>query len=302
MKHTLKITAIIVSMFLLAQIIGLVVANMYLPEKDTITNPETNLTEIKENYNIPYGFDPPQGIESGTSVLTIVFGIILAVLIFFLIMKLNAKIILRVWFFVVVIIGIALAVNAFIIKIPGSTIIALAIAIPLAYIKIFKRNIIIHNITELLIYPGIASVFAPLLTISSTIALLILISVYDIYAVWHAGFMQKMAQYQIKELRVFSGFFIPYISKKDKSKLKNKKARVKVNVAILGGGDVVFPIILTGVVLKTLGLVPAFMIIIFSTLALSLLLYYSQKGKFYPAMPFISAGCFVGIAMAYLLS
>jgi uncharacterized membrane protein YkgB len=119
-----------------------------------------------------------------------------------------------------------------------------------------------------------------------------------------------MAQYQIENLKIFSGFFVPYMSKKDKialqkakvsKKSKGKKPRkVNVNVAILGGGDVVFPILLSGVVLRYMGLVPALMVAVFATIALSILFYYSEKGKFYPAMPFISAGCFVGLAAGYL--
>ena len=170
---------------------------------------------------------------------------------------------------------------------------------------LIKINI---NITELFIYPGIASIFVPLLNIWTVVLLLILISIYDIYAVWHAGFMQKMAQYQIKKLKFFTGFFVPYLGKKQRdlikgaasnSKLKNKK--IKVNVAILGGGDVVFPIILAGVVLNSLGLIQAIIISIGATIALAWLFYISEKGKFYPAMPFISIGCLIALGLALLI-
>src|SRR3989344_639664 len=137
---------------------------------------------------------------------------------------------------------------------------------------------------------------------SSFIALLI--SLYDIYAVWHTGFMQKMARYQIKKLRVFSGLFIPYIHNKIKlirSKSNASKKSIKVNVAILGGGDIVFPIIVAGVVLRQFGLVPAIIVSLGATIALSILFYFSEKGKFYPAMPFISAGCFAAIGLIYII-
>ena len=75
---------------------------------------------------------------------------------------------------------------------------------------------IVHNLTELLVYPGIAVIFVSLLTQWSPIKnliliifLLILISIYDMWAVWHSGIMQKMAKYQIDTLEIFSGFFIP---------------------------------------------------------------------------------------------
>ncbi len=295
-------------MFLVAQLIGLYVAQAYLPEQHVIVNVTTNVSQVVTTYDLPYGFNPPQDITPQVSVFSIIAGILIAVLLVFLIMRLNAAIVLKIWFFVVVAIGLGLALNALVKDFfNAAAIIAIVIAIPLAYIKIFQRNIVMHNLTELLIYPGIASVFIPLLTIPAAIGLLILISVYDIYAVWHAGFMQKMAKYQIEKLRIFSGFFIPYLSDKDRAlfkKLKDSKSqkKVKVNVAILGGGDVVFPIILAGVVLRTLGILPALAISFFATIALGVLLYYAEKGKFYPAMPFISAGCFIGLGAAYLIA
>src|SRR3989304_4992765 len=187
----------------------------------------------------------------------------------------------------------------------NTILIALIIAIPLAIIKVFGRSFIVHNLTELLIYPGIAAIFVPILNIYTVIALLLLISVYDMWAVWHSGIMQKMAKYQINHLKIFSGFFVPYVSGKVRQQIKNwkktlsktqlKKKRIKVNVAILGGGDIVFPIIASGVMLKTLGLVPAFFVIAGATLGLAYLFVAAEKRKFYPAMPFITAGVFAGV-------
>ena len=90
--------------------------------------------------------------------------------------------------------------------------------------------------------------------------------------------------------------------KSQKLSLNKKNTKnIKVNMAILGGGDVVFPIITAGVVFLAWGLFAAIMVSIGATIALSLLLYYSEKGKFYPAMPFISIGCFIALAIAYIL-
>ena len=141
------------------------------------------------------------------------------------------------------------------------------------------------------------------------------------WAVWHSGFMQKMAHFQINEIKIFGGFFVPYLNKKQralvreakisKSKTSSKNVKnMKVNLAILGGGDIVFPIITAGVVMRALwatplfgipGLLSALIVIIGATIALSLLFLYSQKGKFYPAMPFITAGLLIGIGLAYLI-
>lgn len=307
MKHTRKITLILLSMFLITQFIGIFVANVYAPDIKQIKNETTGEITTEKQFNLPYGLDPPKDIKPQTSAISIIIALAIAVTLMLLLMKLKAEVFLRIWFSIVVILGIALGLNAFIIKIPYSALIALAVAVPLGIIKIFQRNIIVHNLTEIIIYPGIASVFIPILNIPVMIFLLILISIYDMYAVWHAGFMQKMAKYQIEQLRIFSGFFVPYLGKKEKSRIKEMKskgkkgARVKVNLAILGGGDVVFPILLAGVVLNSWGLIPA-LIIPFGALAgLSYLFYKSEKDKFYPAMPFISVGCLIALAIAYFI-
>jgi presenilin-like A22 family membrane protease len=312
MKHNLKVTALLIAMFFIAQIIGIFVAYAYLPQDLIIINPETGEEELVEQYNLPYGLDPPPEIQPQEAAYSIVIALFIAVILMFTLMKLKAEVFLRIWFLIVVILGIAIALNAFLIGIQNSAIIALAIAIPLGAIKIFQRNLIVHNLTELLIYPGIAIVFIPLFNVFWAIIILVIISIYDIYAVWHAGFMQKMAKYQIETLRIFSGFFVPYIGKKERQalkklksskakKIKGKEKKIGINVAILGGGDVVFPILLAGVVLGALGIFAASLVAIGSTIALGVLFYMSEKGKFYPAMPFISTGALLGLILAYLI-
>jgi len=306
MKHSSKITLLLLAMFFVTQLIGLYVVNQYAPVTIQAQDQDGNLINITK-HNLPEPFEPPQDTDPKSILISIVFAIIIAVSIMFILMKYNAEILLRIWFFVVVIIAMGLTLNSLILDIPGSYIISLVIALPLAYFKIFKRDIIVHNLTELAIYPGIAAIFVPILSVWTVVLLLILISLYDMYAVWHAGFMQKMAQYQIQKVKVFSGFFVPYMGKKQKSivggarKSKSKKdEKVKVSVAILGGGDVVFPIILAGVVLLAWGLMHAILISIGATLALAGLFWLSKKGKFYPAMPFITAGCFIALGIASL--
>src|SRR6056297_131979 len=173
--------------------------------------------------------------------------------------------------------------------------------------KVYQREIITHNITEILIYPGIAAVFVPLLNIFWTIALLILISIYDAWAVWRSGIMQKMAKYQMKSLKIFAGFMIPYLTKSQRDKLKKmpksdlKKKGIKVNTAILGGGDVAFTLIPAGVILINWGIWPAIGVIAGGFAGLAFLLLRSKKKKFYPAMPFITTGILLAMGISYLL-
>lgn len=85
------------------------------------------------------------------------------------------------------------------------------------------------------------------------------------------------------------------------SKKELSKKKIKINLAILGGGDIVFPIITAGVLLNTYGFLPAILAIAGATLGLTLLFIFSEKKKFYPAMPFITAGIFLGMLVSLAL-
>lgn len=301
MKHTLKITAIILAMFVVTQFIGLYVVDHYLSEEN----------------DLPLGLETPE-IEKEADYFKLLPGIVIAfviaILLLFFLMRFKIGFVLKLWFFVVVVIALTISLSSILSQLSFLkyfVIISVLIALPLAFIKIYKTNFLVHNATELFIYPGIAAVFVPLLNIWTIIGLLILISIYDMWAVWHSGVMQKMAKYQIDKLKIFSGFFIPYVSKQMRQKIKKmkktlkkselKKKRIRVNVAILGGGDVIFPIIAAGVMMKTLGLIPAILVLAGATISLAYLLLAAEKKKFYPAMPYITTGIFVGMGISYLI-
>ncbi|MEN7982284.1 MAG: presenilin family intramembrane aspartyl protease [Nanoarchaeota archaeon] len=304
MKHNWKIIAILLGMFLITQFIGLYVVNHYSNEEN----------------KLPFGMETPK-IEKETDFYkifpSIIIAFVIAVGLLFLLNRFDMAFILKLWFFVVVIIALSISFNSVLSKLEYSIFIALIIALPLAFVKIYKRDFLIHNTTELFIYPGIAAVFVPILNIGTIIFLLILISIYDMWAVWKSGIMQKMAKYQIEKLNIFGGFFVPYMSKKAKLKLqkqrkmysttsgakksKVKNKGVKVNLAILGGGDVIFPIIAAGIFMIRFGIISALFVTLGATLGLSYLFFFSEKKKFYPAMPFISAGIFLGMFAGYLI-
>ena len=319
MKHNLKITFILLAMFIATQFIGIYVVNNYSSVK--ISN---GVSINVSAPSLPFGLETPELKETNEfnyAFFSIIIAFIIAISLVLFLTRLNAEFFLRLWFFLVIIIALVISLNVFISKIgigvydvsflskifPLSWLIALMLAIPLAYIKIYRRNFLVHNSTELFVYPGIAAVFVPIMNIYTISFLLILISIYDAWAVWHSGIMQKMAKYQINKLNVFSGFFIPYASKKVKLQMQRMKLsksaklkKVKVNIAILGGGDIVFPIIMAGVMLKTFGLIPAIFIIFGAALGLGCLFFLAEKKKFYPAMPFITAGIFAGFILSSL--
>lgn len=303
MKHSLRITLIILCLFLATQLIGLAVLNDYRPEVIVFTFNGTDLNQTV--HNLPYGLEPPAQ-EPSYSLISFIIAFVIALVIMVAIMKSNLVIIMRVWFALVIIIALAVSLFALLPDHPLKKGSALLLAGILSAWRFWKGNKYIHNVTELLIYPGIAALLVPLLSIPTIFALLLLMSLYDIWAVWHSGFMQTLAKYQMQEVKIFSGLVIPYMIKGTQALLQKARKTgkmpkgLKIQVAILGGGDLIFPLLCAGTVFFAKGLIPALWIIAGSTLALAYLLLISQKGKFYPALPYLTVGCILGYAVSLL--
>lgn len=294
MKHSKKVTIILLITFLLAQFIGLGVIYNYI---DTEKSAETGQTEFKE---LPIGERPP--LDEQTSYIPIVIAILIGTGLLLLLIKFNLTWIWKIWFLLAILIALSISFGAFI-----PTMYAVLVAAVLAAWRIFRPNIWIQTGTELFVYGGLAAIFVPLLNVLSVSILFVFIALYDAYAVWKSKHMVTLAKSQTKA-NVFAGLIIPYKLKKrvekvkKSKKLKRRAPPQKIRTAILGGGDIGFPLIFAGVILKEFGLWQSLIIPFFAALGLGVLLFYANEKKFYPAMPFIGAGCFLGMGVIYVLS
>ncbi len=300
MKHNLSVTLILLLTFLLAQFIGLFILYQYIDPAKSI---ETGKTSFKE---LPIGERPP--VEEKTSYVWVIISILIGTGVLLLLIKYNLDWIWKFWFLLALTISLTVAFGAFV-----QWQMALALALILGVWKIWKPNFWIQNMTELFVYGGLAAIFVPIFNLWSMIILLIFIAGYDAYAVWKSKHMVTLAQSQMKS-KVFSGLLIPYAAgkmerstqKMVKTSMSEKKlgssVPVKVRTAILGGGDIGFPLLFAGVILKEMGLWQSLIIPFFALGGLAFLLWYGDEKKFYPAMPFIGAGCFVGLGVVRVAS
>jgi presenilin-like A22 family membrane protease len=284
---------------------GLVITSQYIDIKEeTVIDEATNQTIILKNLTyaqLPYIERPI--VEESTSFLYILSAILIGTLLVLLLIKYKKANIWRIWFFLAVFICLTVAFGAFV---PAR--IAVLVGLVLAVLKVFRPSVVTHNFTEMFVYGGLAAIFVPIMNLFAVFMLLILISIYDMYAVWKSKHMVKLAKF-VSDSKLFAGLSIPYKKpKKVKGKAKGVLKKGKVRVAILGGGDIGFPLMFSGVVMKglilenfALGFLKSLIIPIFTTLALLWLLIHSQKDKFYPAMPFLSAGCFIGYGVVLLV-
>jgi len=144
----------------------------------------------------------------------------------------------------------------------------------------------------------------------------IAISAYDMFAVWKSKHMITLAKFQAQS-RAFAGFVIPYTKTGKISGIKGEMPKEiggkgGRKVAILGGGDIAFPLLFAGVVMdwlivsvglaKGAAMFQSWIVSIFAAVALLLLFVKAGKDKFYPAMPFISAGCFAGLSIVWAIN
>ncbi|MEM4260381.1 MAG: presenilin family intramembrane aspartyl protease [Candidatus Woesearchaeota archaeon] len=323
MKHDLPITLLLIFIFVVSQLVGLILINIDIKEVASING---SLTVVHSEPIIPR--PETSGVES---FFYLAIGIFIGTVIVLLLARFNKFRIWKYWFLIAVFLAVSIALGVFI-----PTVYAFVVGFILALWKILKPNIIIHNLTEVLMYAGIAVLIVPIFNMFWVFILLLAISIYDMFAVWQSKHMIKMATFQTNS-KVFAGLLIPYKKVKDGLKIINmkkqsteltspisikssqKKPKIPTSSliseeaprnAILGGGDIAFPLIFSGVamdhfVIRGMTPVGAFyhslIIVVFSTIALAILFIYAKKDKFYPAMPFISMGCFFGYLVALLV-
>ncbi|MBU1975900.1 MAG: hypothetical protein KKG59_05850 [Nanoarchaeota archaeon] len=313
MKHTALVTFFLVLVFVVTQTVGLGLISSI--SSDTYIDEEGNKQIASDETTV----DLTPTTQGLGSLLYIIIAVGIGTALFLLIVKFNKVGLWKVWFFLAVAIAVGISFKVLLKGvIPNVGLLGYipwVLGIGFALLKMYSKSVIFYNVTEILMYSGIALILAPIFSMTYAIILLILISVYDMIAVWKSKHMVKMAKFQSNS-KMFAGLMIPYSLKKPK-KIGHDKKKDKIPVphepktAILGGGDVTFPLIFEGVFLRMLilsgiaanmALAYTMIIVATTTIALTILFLLAEKDKFYPAMPFISGGCFVGWLIAGAMS
>jgi presenilin-like A22 family membrane protease len=301
MKHDWRITALLVTIFFISQLVGLHIISQYVDIEQTAATGKTVVNA--ENYVIA----PPEVENENWSWIPIVLAVLIGTGMVLLIAKFRLFAFWKIWFFLSVLIALFHAFSPYVFEFfqkvyplsyTSSFVVTLVFAAYVGWLKMASNDIFIHNLSEIFIYGGIAALFVPWLNVTAAIVLLIFIALYDAYAVYKSKHMIDLATFQA-ESRLFAGLFIPKTTQAISKPVALKPSKQgKSTHAILGGGDIAFPMLFTGSVLKyTNDFGAALIITVCATIALLILFMLSREGKFYPAMPAISAGCFVGLAL-----
>jgi presenilin-like A22 family membrane protease len=176
MKHTLAVTLILVAVFFVSQIVGLAITSQYISQR--IVN-ETTGEVINISYaGLPLDMQRPE-VDESQSYLFILGAVLIGTVLVLLLIKFKGFKLWKMWFFLSVALCLTISFYAFTRQIFPATWpsfipsgLALALAITLATLKIYKPNFIIHNLSEVFIYGGLAAIFVPIMNVYAVVILL----------------------------------------------------------------------------------------------------------------------------------
>lgn len=170
----------------------------------------------------------------------------------------------------------------------------------LVFLWLKRPSVWIHDTVLVFSMAGAGSILGLRMDPKIVVALLIVFSIYDFIAVYKTKHMIKMAKEMIKK-GVIAALIVPPQISDFKGKLE--QVRPGGRFLILGGGDVVFPLLLCASLIQE-GVLNALIVAIFSLLGLlaSFLVFIFQKQRRpIPALPPIALFSIIGYFITFII-
>jgi presenilin-like A22 family membrane protease len=240
--------------------------------------------------------------------LLIYFVVITLVILAFLkISKKGSGVMLQIFFVLAVFSGLDILFGTFTGE-PTATILAAGLII----LRFVRPTVWLHNLVVIGGLAGIGAMLGITLLPRDAIILLIILAVYDVIAVYKTKHMVKMAKAMIKK-RVILGIIIPEkilglkasMADVEQDKIPVKrilKPGERGKFMILGGGDLVLPLLLIASVANQ-NIWQSVIILIFALLGLLAmhLLFIKLKSKPMPALPPLAVFSILGYLVSLLI-
>jgi presenilin-like A22 family membrane protease len=154
---------------------------------------------------------------------------------------------------------------------------------PLSILVIFLfytlKSVLSHNIAIVIALAGISAMIGTMISPMQAAAVLIILSIYDIIAVYKTGHMVKMARAMIESGAVF-GFVIPFKASDFMANKNQVQAGIGDNFMVLGSGDIALPCVFACTFVRY-SLADAFIVGLFSVVGLFLThyIFINQKER-----------------------
>ncbi len=244
------------------------------------------------------------------SFFDILIYILIGTLVILAILKFSKKgsgVFLQILFVLAVFSGLDILFSTFIVE-PGATILAAG----LITFRFLRPTVLLHNLIVIGGLAGIGGIMGLTLLPRDAIILLIILAIYDVIAVYKTKHMVKMAEEMIKK-RVILGIIVPEkISGLKSSMVDVEQDKIpvrrilkpgkKVQFMILGGGDLVMPLLLI-VSVASQSILKSIIILIFALFGLLAmhLIFIKLKSKPMPALPPLALFSILGYLVSLLI-
>ena len=272
---------VLISFFIIANFLGLFAASNLIAAGEVSQTPVLN--------------------EGAGSAFTFFTVVLIAAGLMLLLYKLKADLIIKAWFLVAIFSTIMIFFSTFI-----PDLFAIIIALSLVGASRYYKKWQLMNAVLMFGFAGAGAFFGVMVGFIPALIILALLAVYDVIAVFFSKHMISLAKSGLSS-GTFMGFIYPKGDQKnvqlDHEKVKEMPDdKVKSKVGVLGGGDVIIPMMFAISLIESFGFMFSALSVLFSALFLYFLLVKAQEGKFYPALPFVNTGALLGFVVAYLFS
>ena len=176
----------------------------------------------------------------------------------------------------------------------------LIFALILTIWKVLRPTIISQDVAAIFSGSGVGALLGLSLGIVPCIIFIIILSVYDFVSVFITKHMVSMAKAVTERPMAFT-IAAPHKFKEAKY-IPIKKAKKKVHVFQLGLGDIIIPLMFSVSVLNRFTIFHSIIIMIGSLTGLLLLtIYITRKPQALPALPFVCTGALAGYLISLLI-
>lgn len=276
----------LVSLFLITNALGLVAAGNIQQYEEVQETAEQNQSPLSGLY------------------FFVLIGIATALML--ILYKYNARFMIKGWFF------LALAMTTLIFfQAVLPPMIALGVTVLVLLTRVYTKDVMLMNALTVFPFAGAGAFFGSIIGFQAALALLIVLSIYDYYSVNISKHMVALAKSGI-ESNTFMGFTYPKedggIQMEDideeateQPEAAEPPAEQRGGVGVLGGGDIVIPLVFAATLLPDFGYVAAVVSVIGAAVGLAFLLLKAQQGKFYPAIPPVAIGSVAGFGVVWVV-
>ncbi|MCJ7450707.1 MAG: presenilin family intramembrane aspartyl protease [Candidatus Nanohaloarchaeota archaeon QJJ-9] len=209
--------------------------------------------------------------------------------------KLDLTKIAKLWFNTVILLTTFIFLSFFL-----PLFLVLGVTIALFVVRTFIPDLWTKNLIDSFSYAGAGVLFGTMIGFKTALILGTILTAYDFLSVFITKHMVSLAEKGI-ETGSFMGMVYPKGDKQVKTAKLNREGKgEKVQIGVLGGGDIIIPMTVAVAATYSLGILSGLMTSLGSAFGLAVLLQKGEKDKFYPAIPTIFGGAMLGLGLSLL--